>query len=644
MKTFLFTLILAAACAVPAGAADAYKGLGLASIDAGTLRSFAPQPLKPEVSRRVQAMQDIKTTGMGAIAPDGKSLHFSWSVTGVTQVWKLDGPLRFPRQMTGGEDPTSIEEYSPDGKFILLSRDRNGEENPGLYWQPAAGGELKEIYHKPGVQAYFQWISGDSRRVYFSANDIKPDQRALYRYDMETGKRELVFGEPGLWSVADAEEDRFLLRKSLGSKWSEYYELDLASGKLAPVLGQGEREDYWTAFAPKKGEYLVGTDKLSDLKQIYLLKDGKLELKIGHPEKQLASFDIDARRRRLVVEWLDKGYMRFEVYDAATFEKIPMPDFGAAENIFVGTVSRDGRYMTVGVDKADEPRANYVWDWEKRELTKWLAASSPEIDTSGFARASLEYYPARDGAKIPMFVRRPAGCGKKACPVVVYFHGGPEGMSAPGFSSYAQLFVDAGFVWVTPNVRGSDGYGRRWAEADNGPRRLDVLTDIEDCALFIRKEWARDGAAPRIGITGGSYGGYATLMGMTRFAGAYDAGASSVGISDLYTFLINTAPYRRVLRASEYGDPEKDREALRALSPTTYVKDIKAPLLIIQGANDPRVPVGEALQIYEAVKAKGLDAQLIIFPDEGHSVAKRANQVLSTGHIIAFFEKHLKRP
>jgi len=169
-----------------------------------------------------------------------------------------------------------------------------------------------------------------------------------------------------------------------------------------------------------------------------------------------------------------------------------------------------------------------------------------------------------------------------------------------------------------------------------------VITDIEDCALYIKKAWARDGVAPRVGVTGGSYGGYAALLAMTRFAGAYDAGVASVGMSNLYSFLMNTAPYRRSLRASEYGDPEKDKEALLKLSPITYVKAISAPLLIIQGANDPRVPVGEAVQMYEAVKAKGVDAGLMIFADEGHGAAKRQNQVLSTGHTLRFFEQHLK--
>ena len=154
---------------------------------------------------------------------------------------------------------------------------------------------------------------------------------------------------------------------------------------------------------------------------------------------------------------------------------------------------------------------------------------------------------------------------------------------------------------MTPNVRGSDGYGKTWLHADNGPKRLQVITDIEDCARFIRDRWAATAVAPRIGITGASYGGYSTLVGMTMFAGAYDAGVSVVGMSNLTTFLNNTAAYRRPLRITEYGDPAKDGDALRRLSPITYIDQVKAPLLIIQGANDPRVPVSEALQMQAAL-------------------------------------------
>ncbi|HSD67606.1 MAG TPA: prolyl oligopeptidase family serine peptidase, partial [Vicinamibacteria bacterium] len=172
--------------------------------------------------------------------------------------------------------------------------------------------------------------------------------------------------------------------------------------------------------------------------------------------------------------------------------------------------------------------------------------------------------------------------------------------------------------------------------------RLDIITDIEDAALHVRKAWAVNGVAPKVGVLGGSYGGYSVLMAMTRFAGAYDAGVSIVGISSLVTFLQNTAPYRRILRASEYGDLEKDRDALVKLSATSYIDRLSAPLLLIQGATDPRVPVGEAIQMYEATTKRGVPTGLIIFPDEGHGAQKRENRVLQTGHTLLWFEKYLK--
>jgi dipeptidyl aminopeptidase/acylaminoacyl peptidase len=227
-------------------------------------------------------------------------------------------------------------------------------------------------------------------------------------------------------------------------------------------------------------------------------------------------------------------------------------------------------------------------------------------------------------------------------PIVVNFHGGPESQAVAGFNPSAQVFVDAGFVYVTPNVRGSDGYGKSWLAADDGAKRLDVITDIEDAGRHLRARFTRDGKAPRIGVMGGSYGGYATLVAMSMFAGTYDAGVSNVGISNLLTFLQNTAPYRRALRISEYGDPETDAEVLRRLSPITYVDRIAAPVLIIHGVDDPRVPVGEAIQMHEAVKARGVATELMILSQEGHGAVRRDARALVLGHTLLFFEKHLK--
>jgi dipeptidyl aminopeptidase/acylaminoacyl peptidase len=204
------------------------------------------------------------------------------------------------------------------------------------------------------------------------------------------------------------------------------------------------------------------------------------------------------------------------------------------------------------------------------------------------------------------------------------------------------MFVDAGFVFVEPNVRGSDGYGKTWLDADNGPKRLDVISDIDDAGRWIRANWGRNGKAPKVGVEGGSYGGYSTLVAMTMFAGTYDAGAASVGISNLETFLRNTAPYRRILRISEYGDPDKDAEALRKLSPVTYLDRVKAPLLVVQGVNDPRVPAGEAIQVHDALEKRGVSSPLILFAEAGHGSSKRADQALWVGHVIRFLEQNLK--
>jgi dipeptidyl aminopeptidase/acylaminoacyl peptidase len=245
-----------------------------------------------------------------------------------------------------------------------------------------------------------------------------------------------------------------------------------------------------------------------------------------------------------------------------------------------------------------------------------------------------------------MFVRYPAQCAPDAnpadpCPLVVDFHGGPEGQATPGFSGYAQLFVDSGFIFVEPNVRGSDGYGKAWLNADNGPKRLDVITDIEDAGKALRARFTRNGKTPKVAIVGGSYGGYSALVGMTMFAGTYDAGVSIVGISNLQTFLLNTAPYRRKLRASEYGDPEKDAEALKKLSPVTYIDRVTSPLLMIQGLDDPRVPAGEAIQMQEALEKRGVQSRLVLVEGEGHGAARRGGQVIMIGNMLRFLEQQV---
>ncbi|MSP62858.1 MAG: S9 family peptidase [Myxococcales bacterium] len=590
-------------------------------------------------------MLDLRAPGVGRLTADGKALYFAWNVTGVAQVWKSDGPRRFPIQLTGGEDATQIVAILEGGKWLVISRDRKGEENPGLYLQATDGGPLVEIQHKAGVQTQFNLASEDGRSVYFSSNDIKKDSYAIYRFDVAARTRETLFEQEGLWAAVDLRSDgRLLLRKATGGLWHEFYDYDPAAKRLAPLFGQGEKEEFSAAWGAKPGEVVVLTNKFGEFRRLYSFTAGKFTPISDEINHDLGALQIDRRRTRVLHTLNEGGYTRLRALDARTYKPIALPPLPDADHVFAGPMTPDGRFVTLGVDDGRHPLQAFVLDWKTRKLVSWHLPSTPEIDTLRFARAAIEAYPARDGAKVPVLVRTPAGldCTKEPCRVVIDFHGGPEGQSIPGFNVFAQSFVDAGFIHVQPNVRGSDGYGKSWLHADDGPKRLEVITDIEDAAKWARTRFAVAGKAPRVGIVGGSYGGYSVLIGMTMFAGAYDAGVDIVGISNLVTFLKNTAPYRRILRASEYGDLDRDAVALAKLSPTTYVDRVRAPLLIIQGATDPRVPAGEAIQIHEALQKRGIASRLIIFPDEGHGAQKRENRALMLGHSLTFFEQYLK--
>ncbi len=618
-----------------------YSGLGAESLSPQEIAKYAPAALDDRVSRRIQTMLDLRGAEAGFSTSKGDRQIYTARITGTAQIWRQDGALKFPVQLTGGEDRTDVVAIAPDDSFAVVSRDVGGQENAGVYLLSLEGGPLKVVQHTPKVQTQLQYISDDSKSLYLRANDKDPASYAIYRYDLATEKRQTIFEEKGLWEIADHKGDAtWLLVKELGSTQQEIYEYDLKTKKLTPILGQGEVEEYNVAYGARPGQILVRTNKLGDFQRLYSLEAGKLTPISGELKHDVEAFTIDRARTRIYYRINEDGYLKLAVLDARTAKPLSLPKLPAAENVSLAGVSPNGRFAELSFDGSTAPPQTVTYDWQTGKLTTWRVPSTPEIDPKAFAKATLEYYPARDGTKIPMFVRRPARCDGP-CPVIVEFHGGPESQARPGFSTRAQMFVDAGFTFVTPNVRGSSGYGKAWLHADDGPKRQNIITDIEDASKFIRASWGKDGKAPKIGVTGGSYGGYSVLMAMTYFAGAYDAGAEQVGISNLVSFLANTSPYRRILRISEYGDPVKDKEALVQLSPITHVAKIKAPLLLFQGVNDPRVPVGESLQIYRQLEQRKIPGGLILFPDEGHGAAKRGNIVLTIGHTIAFFEKHL---
>lgn len=627
-----------------------YKGHGVDSVSTENLKKYAPESLNPEMTNKLRKMLDISSPGMGILSPNKKTLYFTWKVTGINQVWKIDGPQKFPVQLTSGMDSVSLKDISPDGKFLIISKDMNGQENPGLYKLDLLSGKIIEIYRKEKAQVSYSFMTSDSKYIYYSSNDVKSDSYNIYKINLLNNEKQLIYEGEGYWGIADQRKDgkELLLYKAKGSKAIEYYDYNPDLKKLTPVIGLEEEEEYDVTYSTKRDEYLVLYPK-DDFKRLYLYtpkisKDLKL---ITDPKLNydISSFSIDKKRTRIIYNINREGYTEMHAIDAKMFKPIQIPKFKNADHIFSGITTDDGQITMVSVITSQAPRTSYSYNWKTKQLTQWVLPSAPEVNLSSFSVAELMFYQTRDNVKIPMFVRFPKGCKeKKNCPVVVHFHGGPEAQSNAGFSSIAQAFVDEGFIFVEPNVRGSDGYGKAWVNMDNGAKREKVITDIEDASVWIKKNWiSKDGVPPKVGVMGWSYGGYSTLMAMSRFAGSYEAGVALVGMSNLISFLNNTAPYRRVLRISEYGDPVKDKEALMRLSPITYVDQIKDPLMIIQGANDPRVPVGEAMQIYEIMQKKKIKSKLIIFADEGHGSSKKENQILEIGHTINFFKTYLNQ-
>lgn len=627
----------------------AYSQFGIESVSKDDLKKYAPKDISTAMKNKLALYMDIQTPAGGQLHPNGKDLFFNWRISGYQQIWKMSGPNSYPVQMTGGKDLTTLMSVAPNGQFIIFHRDIDGQENPGIYIQSVNGGPLTKIFHEPKVRAAYQFITDDSKEIYFTSNHEDAQSFFVYKINIETRKIEPVSKEKGYWYVMDHEGDRLLLGFAKTSFANDVYELNLKTNEKKWLLGEKSEDPFDVRFLRGSNKYIVRTVD-NDFKTLKLLDNGKLKNIIKAEKHDVESFDLSDKRDFMAYELNRDGYTELNIFkitsEGAISElnyKASMPvNLQKADHLRI-QFNRTNSKVIVTSSSSQEPRNFYSLDLITRQWTQWTKTNSPEVKTTSFAVASLEYYKAKDGTSIPMFVRRPKKCKKELCPVMVQFHGGPEGQSFAGFHPLGQLAVEEGFIFVEPNVRGSSGYGRAWLQSDNGPKRKEVVTDIQDAALWIKKNWAINGVAPKVGIFGGSYGGYSTLMGMTYFAGSYDAGVSIVGISNLVSFLQNTAPYRRHVRETEYGFLNKDMASLIELSPINYINKINAPLMIIQGANDPRVPVGEAVQIQKALEKTNKVSELVIFPDEGHGSAKKENKILEWGYVLDYFKKHLGR-
>ena len=331
------------------------------------------------------------------------------------------------------------------------------------------------------------------------------------------------------------------------------------------------------------------------------------------------------------------GYSRLDLHDPQTLtlvRRLGLPDEGVVDPV---RLSDDGRRLAFGFSSPRSAWEAWHTDLGSGEAVA-LTRSPTRVDPDALTRPTLRRLSSFDGESVPYFLFEPAT--EPPWPVVVEVHGGPEAQRRPMWFPVVQYLVASGFAVAQPNVRGSTGYGKRYEHLDDGARRLDSVRDM----TALQEELVRDPRVDgeRIVLYGGSYGGYMVLAGLAFEPERWAAGIAVVAISSLVTFLRNTSDYRRAYREREYGSLEHDLDFLTAVSPLTHVERMQAPLLLIHGANDPRVPLSEAEQLHRVLLERGVRCELLVYADEGHGLQKLHNKLDAYPKAVAFLEDVLR--
>jgi dipeptidyl aminopeptidase/acylaminoacyl peptidase len=357
------------------------------------------------------------------------------------------------------------------------------------------------------------------------------------------------------------------------------------------------------------------------------------------PGWDVSSLYVALQSNRLAYHINADGYTQLVIESLADGSALPIEGLppGVCE---LSAFSVDGSQAAITVNA---PRYNPdVWmadltTGQARQLTRSSRAGIPQ---ASLVEPELIRYPSFDGLSIAGFLYRPLSVRSgERLRVLFVVHGGPESQTQPTFGPITQYFVNRGYAVFAPNVRGSTGYGTRFAHLDDVEKRLEAVADLAYGARYLIEQGIAD--PQRIAVYGGSYGGFMVLAALTEYPDIWAAGVDIVGIANFLTFLENTGPWRRDLRIAEYGDPEKDRELLERISPINHVQRIRAPLMVIHGANDPRVPVGEAEQVVAALRSRQVPVTYLRYEDEGHGLSKLANRLDAYAKMADFLDEHL---
>jgi dipeptidyl aminopeptidase/acylaminoacyl peptidase len=618
--------------------------------------ALAAEPSAPPavdaLTAAVERMAKISSSNSPSLSPDGKRVAFLSNRGPLPQVWiaEIDGRTE-PRQVGAFEDPVTDVEWSPDGQWLALLVAPGGGLNQQIYLMHPDGSGVQRITGGGKENNTLDGWSGKLLR--YSSSHDNPGSLEPWIYDAETGKSRKVAASSGVSALTDVSRDgRWAVVGRVASRGdNNLYLVDLTTG----------REELLTPHAPP-GQF--GGGKLSpDGRRVYLIsnkdadrtsfgavplgrdgKPGPYQKLAFRTEVEVDDFALAPDGLSAVLVFNDAGRSEVAKLDLVKPDPVKtrlLPIGPLAGEIAGGLdFAGNGKRLALAIGGSRLPTDVWVMDVESgvRSLRQVTHSPHEGVDLAKLAKPELVHFKAHDGLDLSGWLYRPPVTGPG--PVVISFHGGPEGQERPNFSSTYQALLSRGIGVFAPNVRGSSGFGKKFVNLDNGPLRVEGVKDIKDCVDFLVRQRIAD--PKRIGIMGGSYGGYMTLAGLTEFPDLFAAGADLFGIVNFETFFAQTEPWMAAISTIEYGDPVTQKDLLARLSPIHKLDKVKAPLLVLHGANDTNVPLVEAKQVAEELKKRGVPVESVIFPDEGHGFRKTPNRVRSTVEIVKWFEKYLK--
>ena len=569
-------------------------------------------------------------------SPDGRRVSFLTDITGVPQVWEVLAEGGWPEQLTFYEERVMGAEYSPVADSLIFSMDVGGNERAQVLLLDPSVGEDRDLTRMPDAIHYFGGFSPDGRRIAYTATRRNGTDFDVYVQDLD-GEPEMVWEVSGYHTVADWGPDGscLIVARYRTNLDNELYRLDLTTGE-SRLLTPHEDEALFSnvQVTPDGGGAYLATDRDGDFSRLAYLDFSTLDLDYLTPDDwDVESVKLSGDGRYLLAGRNVDGYSDLVLFNGNGRR---MPDLELPEGILgdfeFSPDSGKLAFTLVGPDRNPDVWVVDLPDGEPRRLTH---SSTAGIPRRTFRRPRIVHYLTFDGREIPALFHEPEASSENA-PVIVNVHGGPESQSRPLFAPVTQYLLHRGYAVFSPNVRGSTGYGKEYTHLDDVELRMDSVRDLAHAA-----HWLRGAGHERVAVMGGSYGGFMVLAALTEYPELWSAGVDIVGIANMVTFLENTGSYRRALREPEYGSLEKNREFLESISPIHKAKDITAPLMVIHGKNDPRVPVGEAEQIVERVQKNGGAVEYLLYEDEGHGLAKLKNRLDAYPKIAAFLDRYI---